>query len=620
MRDGRTAAAEVSTPQATLFRAKHQAVPTPEVSGDRRILSGRYRIERELGAGGMGIVYVAIDGVGGERVAVKLLRPECREQPDVIAALREEVIKTRKLRHDNIVGVYAMEQDGADSYVVMEYLQGATVQGLLDDEYAGGMPLAQAEQILRGVGSALSFAHGKGIIHSDIKPSNIFVTPGGHAKVLDFGIARALRVGAARFDTRRLNALTPAYATEEMLEGGEPTESDDVFSLACVTYELLTGRHPFDRRDIRSAREAGLVPSPVASLSESQNRALRRGLAFARIDRCTTVHEFVDAVLQPAGVRSSKKGPLVLGLGVLGAIGLALVGAYALRSPENAKTARRAGDALRDCAPECPGMVVIRAGSFRMNSTRGNTGGSGAQGDRVVSFSAPFAVSRYPITVAQFRAFIQATGRQPAATCMDASNVPGVRPVDFFHPGFQQSEDDPVVCVTLDDARAYADWINRVSRQVGYHLVSEVEWEYSARAGAQTAYPWGATEGNACTFGNFGDRSFMRGLPNPTADATRCDDGFQFTSPVHAFAANAWGLHDMHGNVREWTQGCSHPGDGPLDGATWLDNCRRYGVIRGAGFATMLGGNYLQVTNSTVPPHDVQATNAWGFRIARSLL
>jgi formylglycine-generating enzyme required for sulfatase activity len=576
------------------------------------VLSNRYRIESELGAGGMGIVCVALDKVGAERVAIKLLRPQYRGQPEVVAALREEVIKTRRLRHDNIVGVYAIEQDGDDLYIVMEFLQGATVQSLLDDDYSRGMPFPQASEILHDAAAALSFAHTKGIIHSDIKPSNIFVMPGGRAKLLDFGIARALRVGASRFDTRRLHALTPTYASIEMMEGGEPTEADDVFSLACVAYELLTGRHPFERRASLDARAAGLLPAPIPVLSESQNAALRRGLAFTRAERYVAIDQFVhDLVSRAAPARRAKVAPLVIGS--LAAIGVVLAGGYAwhLHRP-----AHGPGDTFRDCAHDCPSMTVLPAGRFQMDSLLAD---GELSGGRSVSFAVPFALSSYPVTRAQFRAFAQATGHRPSATCVDSSNVSGVRPVDFFDPGFQQSDDDPVVCVTMDDARAYADWINRTTHLTGYHLPTEAEWEYAARAGARTAYPWGATEGNACSYGNFGDRSFIRRISNPPIEAARCDDGFQFTSPVHAFSANAWGLHDMLGNVREWTEACSHPGNTSIDGGSWLDNCRRYSVVRGAGFATFLGGPHLQVTKRSVPPSNIEATNEWGFRIARSL-
>jgi formylglycine-generating enzyme required for sulfatase activity len=604
------------------------AVP-PGASQLGRVLSGRYRIEGELGAGGMGIVYVAVDAVGNERVAIKLLRPESRDDPRIVAALREEVIKTRRLRHDNIVGVYGIEQDGDDLYVVMEFLQGATLQSLLDEEYTRGMPLAQAWEILRGAAAALTFAHGKGIIHSDIKPSNIFLTASGHVKVLDFGIARTLRVGAQRFDTRNLAALTPAYATIEMSDGSEPTEADDVFSLACVAYELLTGRHPFDHRDIRAALNEHLVPAPVATLSDGQNRALLRGLAFMRADRYPTIAAFVQGLAQPSSTRSSK--PALLIIGALVAIGVASAGGYAWYA-QHATAVHQPGDRFKDCASQpqsngettfdCPAMVVIPAGSFHATLPNGLANPPGQAGGRIISFPAAFAVESSPVTRAQFRTFAKATGRQSKPSCVDHSNAPGIRPVDFSDPGFQQSDDDPVVCVTLDDAHAYANWVNQTTHQTGYHLLTEAEWEYAARAGSTAPYPWGSQEGtDVCTRGNFGDQSFLRASAPSRADTAPCDDNFRFTSPVHAFPANAWGLRDMLGNVREWTDSCSHPGDGPLNGAAWLANCRQaYGVVRGAGYATPLGGPYLQVaTARTVAPPGMQATNEWGFRLARYL-
>jgi formylglycine-generating enzyme required for sulfatase activity len=608
----------------TAFSTGPAAAEPPELRSDGststdesaagQVLSGRYRLGNALGAGGMGIVYRAEDQVGGETVAVKLLRPEFQRNALVIGALRDEVIKTRKLRHENILGVYALEQHGAQPYVVMEYLEGATLQRLLDEEGGAGLPPARAWPILRGAAAGLSFAHHTGIIHSDIKPSNIFVTLSGRIKVLDFGIARALRQSAKSFDTASLNAVTAAYATQEMLDGEPPTESDDVFGLACVAYELLTGRHPFKGLDSKAAKAQNVTPAPVRSLSKLQNGALLRGLAFDRGSRTPTVHDFIEQ-LTGSSAPSRRRWAIPALIVVAGSAGLA----WALYTWLGTARSPHPGESLRDCDQNCPRMVVLPAGRFQMGSPDSEAGRSTDERQRTVYFPKPFALSVYPITRREFKAFIDATGWRPSAGCIDSSHVPGVKAVDYMQPGFAQSDDDPVVCISFDDARAYADWIGKMSHHPGYRVATEAEWEYAARAGTQSTYPWGSSEADACTHGNFGDASFQRSLMGARIASDLCDDRFAFTSPVHAFPPNAWGLSDVLGNVREWTEGCSHPGNGALDGSRWLEGCHRYAVMRGAGFATRLGSSYVRIARRTPAPRNVQAVNELGFRLARSL-
>ena len=259
-----------------------------------QLLGGRYRIERELGEGGMGVVYlVADEQVPGERFAIKALKEELR--PEALALLREEVRKTRKLSHPNIVDVHSVNVDGQTLYVLMEYLEGKSLDKLLDEEFGRGMSFSHAWPIIEDVGAALGNAHDHNVIHSDLKPANLFVTTSGRTKLLDFGIARVSRGPLLHARTGPL-ALTPSYASCEMLEGKQADRRDDIYSFACVIYEMLCGDRPFGELTALEAREAGTKVPPLEGLSREQNAALARALAFDREDRTSSVEVLLEAL------------------------------------------------------------------------------------------------------------------------------------------------------------------------------------------------------------------------------------------------------------------------------------------------------------------------------------
>jgi len=256
-----------------------------------QLLGGRYRLERELGEGGMGVVYLAADEqVPGEKFAIKVLKEELH--PEALALLREEVRKTRKLSHPNIVDVHSVNVEGRRLFVLMEYLEGKSLDMLLDEEFGRGMPFSHAWPIIKDVGAALGNAHDHSVIHSDLKPANVLLTTSGRTKLLDFGIARVTRgpLLHARSGTR---ALTPAYASCEMLEGREADRRDDIYSFACVIYEMLRGERPFGQLTALEARNASAPVPPLQGMSREQNAALRQALAFDREARTPSVEQLL---------------------------------------------------------------------------------------------------------------------------------------------------------------------------------------------------------------------------------------------------------------------------------------------------------------------------------------
>jgi hypothetical protein len=290
-------------------------------------LNGRFVLEECLGVGGMGTVYKALDlrklEASDRRpyIAIKVLNLQFRGNPKSLIALQREAKKAQTLGHRNIVTVYDFDRDGPVVYLTMEYLSGKPLSRILRAPDFKGMPYAQALPVFKGMANALAYAHERGFVHCDFKPANVFLTDTGEVKVIDFGIARAFQrpeeeTDATIFDPGSLGAMTPAYASAEMIEHREPDPRDDIYALGCTTYELLTGRHPFDRVPATQARGAGLKPQRPEGLGSKQWKALRAALSFDRGTRTPTVARFLEdfgGVEKKASSGSAVKAGLLVG-------------------------------------------------------------------------------------------------------------------------------------------------------------------------------------------------------------------------------------------------------------------------------------------------------------------
>lgn len=287
-------------PDATLVIA--QDVPTPQATSTDElaigsVLKDRFVIQGILGRGGMGLVYRALDLRKQEtqdrdpHVALKVLGEDFRANQLMVVALQREARKAQSLAHPNIATVYDFDRQGELVFLTMELLEGDPLDELIAKN-PQGLPVEKAADIIRGLCLGLAYAHNKNIVHSDFKPGNIFYTSDGRTKILDFGIARAAPVSSidedvtkTQFDAGELGALTPAYAAVEMFAGIDPHPADDVYALAIVIYQLLTGKHPYDLVPAIDARDDGLVLKPIKHIKRRQWRAIAHGLAFAREDR-----------------------------------------------------------------------------------------------------------------------------------------------------------------------------------------------------------------------------------------------------------------------------------------------------------------------------------------------
>ena len=263
------------------------------------------------------------------------------------------------------------------------------------------------------------------------------------------------------------------------------------------------------------------------------------------------------------------------------------------------------GDIIQDC-PECPKMVYIPAGSFRMGDIQGSGwfGGDLEKPIHRVSVGA-FLLGQTEVTVGQFRTFAGTSGYKTEAEqsrgCVTNEKIEGDRGKNWRNPGFNQNAQQPVVCVSWNDAQNYIEWIKTKTGEQ-YRLPSEAEWEYAVRSGSETDYSWGNSIGN--------------NKANCGGCGSRWDDSQ--TAPVASFAANAFGLYDMHGNVYEWVQDCwndSYQG-APIDGSAWLSGDCRMRVLRGGSW--LIGPLFLRSASRnsyTTRYRDVIS----GFRLARTL-
>src|SRR5471030_1488415 len=301
-------------------------------------LNGRFVLEECLGVGGMGTVYKALDlrklEASDRRpyIAIKVLNLQFRGNPKSLIALQREAKKAQTLGHRNIVTVYDFDRDGPVVYLTMEYLSGQPLSRILRAPEFKGMPYAQASPIFKGMANALAYAHERGFVHCDFKPANVFLTDTAEVKVIDFGIARVFQrpeeeTDATIFDPGSLGALTPAYASPEMLEHREPDPRDDIYALGCTTYELLTGRHPFDRVPATQARSSGLKPQRPDGLGTRQWRALRTSLAFEREARMPTVTQFLQE-FGDTQTRSGMSGAAVKAAVSAGVLAVVAAGGY----------------------------------------------------------------------------------------------------------------------------------------------------------------------------------------------------------------------------------------------------------------------------------------------------
>jgi formylglycine-generating enzyme required for sulfatase activity len=274
---------------------------------------------------------------------------------------------------------------------------------------------------------------------------------------------------------------------------------------------------------------------------------------------------------------------------------------------------------FRDC-DSCPDVVVVRAGEFMMGSSKSEIDAGSAEDNegpqRKIVIPQSLAVGRFEVTRDQFEAFVRSSGHKVGDKCWALENNEPRESADrsFRNPGYSQNGSHPAVCVSWDDATAYADWLSATTGK-SYRLLSEAQWEYTARAGMAAAI---VPEADMCAFGNGADQTAKQAkLPGNWAYLA-CTDGYSHTAPVGSFKANAFGLYDLMGNVWEWVEDCygRNLTEIPADGSARASGDCREHTVRGGAWSTP--ARMLRTAVRAKAPAGARFDDV-GFRVVRTL-
>lgn len=259
---------------------------------------GQYRIESKLGEGGVGEVHLAIDTVLGRTVAIKSLRPELAARPSIVDRFRAEAQTLATLNHPNIATLYGLEWDGELPVMVMEYVDGVSLAALV--RRLGPLTLEQTLSIFEQALEGLAYIHARGVVHRDIKGSNLLLDSDGVLKIMDFGISHVL--GSERLTKVGQLVGTPEFMSPEQIQGDEPDARSDLYSLGILLWLLLSGRLPFVARGEFDVLRAQVEQEPepfsqvTSGLPEALNELLARALAKDPADRFQSAEEFRAAL------------------------------------------------------------------------------------------------------------------------------------------------------------------------------------------------------------------------------------------------------------------------------------------------------------------------------------
>jgi serine/threonine-protein kinase len=314
-----TCGADLSDPEVS---TRTRAAVKELFEAIRTAVEGHYEVTDMLGKGGMGAVFRAEDLKLGRTVAIKVLRPELAVDGSYIGRFEREARIAARLDHPNIIPVYAVEEVEGLHYFVMKYIAGKSLDELLTGE---PWPVEQCRQLLWQVACGLGHAHQRGIIHRDVKPSNIMIDESGHAIVTDFGISKALQQATQYTSTGQVVG-TPRYVSPEQAQSLPLNGRSDQYSLAVVGYQMLTGRLPFVAETPHALMFKHIYEAPPGAraarpeVPPELSDALQRAMAKEPSDRFATMEDFASAIWPERPVRAGQPTPTVPGFAELAAM------------------------------------------------------------------------------------------------------------------------------------------------------------------------------------------------------------------------------------------------------------------------------------------------------------
>jgi serine/threonine protein kinase len=574
------------------------------------LLQNRYRILRQIGGGGMGIVYVAEDTrLPGHHCAIKEVSPAAlvpEERAWAIRAFQQEAQILARLSHLGLTAVTDFFPEAGNWYLVMDYVDGDTLEDRLKKAQGGRLPLKEALSITRQLCDVLGYLHAQSppVVFRDLKPGNVMITPRGEVKLIDFGIARFFKPGQTQ-DT--VNLGTPGYAAPEQYGGrGQTDPRSDVYGLGVLLHQMLTGYDPTTTPfNLPPPRQ--LNPNIAPCIEAAIQQALQVNVA----ERLQSVKQFRSTLWSPP----PKPFPWKVIAGVAGAI-IALLAcsaifAYAIkpwsstaRTPQIPSTSPAIGPTQTPvviiltptpfpptytpvptlaptAGPPSPDIVFVPAGTFIRGSTRADIQAvvsqlcvhytdrwcqEGSFEDELTVSEVPaqkadvsymdsrdvhlgdFYIDRYEVTNAEYALCVQAGACSPPDT---AGSNPRRR---YF--ADSRYDDCPVVYVAWHQAQAYCTW-------AGARLPTAAEWEKAARGTDGRWWPWGnqvpTTEAN---------------LRQPGEDAATEEDtalmgGNLAPAGAHPADRSPYDAMDLAGNVMEWVDSWYGPGKREIRGGSW---------------------------------------------------